>query len=114
MLYGLSNASTLSNNGKLLRVSALGQGHAKTHKQQDSVAWALLVLGRWRGWRGAGGGGGRDLFTRRYTGYGRSQGVVTPSFFKCNIKGPFKRKQARDAKKRKPDGLNFYSKNKVE
>lgn len=31
-----------------------------------------------------GRGGGRDLFTWRYTGYGRSQGVVTHSFFKRN------------------------------
>lgn len=36
---------------------------------------ALLVLGQT-----AGGGGGRDLFAERYTGYGRSQGVVTPAF----------------------------------
>lgn len=28
-----------------------------------------------------GRGGGRDLFTWRYTGYGRSQGVVTGYFF---------------------------------
>lgn len=27
-------------------VSSLGQGHAKKHKQQGSVACALLVLGR--------------------------------------------------------------------
>lgn len=38
-----------------------------------------------------GRGGGRDLFTLRYTGYGRSQGVVTRRCFKCT-KGPVRTK----------------------
>lgn len=59
------------------------------------------------------------MFTLRYTGYGRSQGVVTPWFFKCSIKGtllaPLKGKQGHDAKEGEvggePDWLNFYSNN---
>lgn len=47
-----------------------------------------------------GRGGGRDLFTWRYTGYGRSQVVVTPSFLRA-IKAIFKRKQGRSTKKKK-------------
>lgn len=46
-----------------------------------------------------GRGGGRDLFAWRYTGYGRSQGVVTPSFFKV--------KERTRLKESKPRGRNI-------
>lgn len=40
-----------------------------------------------------GRGGGRDLFTWRFTGYGRSHGVVTPPFFR--VKGGTRYKESK-------------------
>lgn len=51
---------------------------------------------------------GRDLFPWRYTGYGRSQGVVTPSFLSA-IKATFERKQAYGTKKEVFDFLHMVT-----